>query len=127
MLLKHRRFLGVAAFMFALNHGSLLIIQRNLNLLDPVVYVHYFQGFSMMAIMTILAFTSSDESVKSLKKNWKKIHQLTYLMIFILPWHIIDKMSGHWTFATPISILLSTVLLALFLARRHKENVKSAA
>ncbi|NJR56768.1 MAG: hypothetical protein HC768_20820 [Acaryochloris sp. CRU_2_0] len=70
-LLKHRRFLGVSAFLLALNHGALQIIKRQLNLLDPITYLHYFQGFSMLTILTLLAITSSDESVKSFKRNWK--------------------------------------------------------
>jgi sulfoxide reductase heme-binding subunit YedZ len=123
-ILKHRRFLGVSAFLLALNHGVLQIIKRQLNLFDPLTYLHYFQGFSMLIILTILAITSNDESVKSLKKNWKKIHQLTYLVIFLLPWHIFDKMSGHWTFITPISVSLSLLVVTLFLARKHKERLK---
>ncbi|NJN39321.1 MAG: iron reductase [Acaryochloridaceae cyanobacterium CSU_3_4] len=127
-LLKHRRFVGISAFLLALNHGVLQIIKRQLNLLDPLTYLHYFQGFSMLTILTLLAITSSDESVKSFKRNWKKLHQLTYLIIFLLPWHIVDKMSGHWTFITPISVLLSLLLVTLFLIRKHKEslNISSA-
>jgi sulfoxide reductase heme-binding subunit YedZ len=64
-----------------------------------------------------LAFTSSDEAVKRLKSNWKKIHQLTYVAIFVLPWHILDKMSGHWSHITPMAIL--------FVARRYKEKLDS--
>ncbi|NJK41711.1 MAG: iron reductase [Acaryochloridaceae cyanobacterium SU_2_1] len=126
-LLKHRRFLGVAAFMLALNHGALQFIKENINLLESSTYIHYFQGLTMMVIMTILAATSSDESVKAFKKNWKKIHKLTYLIIFLLPWHIVDKMSNHWTFVTPIALLLSTILLSLFLFRFYKERQATIA
>ncbi|MGF1600705.1 MAG: ferric reductase-like transmembrane domain-containing protein [Thermosynechococcaceae cyanobacterium] len=124
LFLKHRRFLGVSAFMLALNHGALQFVKRNISLLEPSTYLHYFQGLSMMVIMTILAITSSDESVKDLKKNWKKLHRLTYLIIIFLPWHIIDKMSGRWSFLTPISILLSTMMLVFFSMRFYKERCR---
>jgi methionine sulfoxide reductase heme-binding subunit len=96
-LLRYRRYVGVSSFSLALNHGVLQIIERDLNLLDLSTYLHYSQGFSMLLILTLLAFTSNDESVRSLKRNWKQLHSLTYLIILILPWHILDKMDGHWT------------------------------
>jgi methionine sulfoxide reductase heme-binding subunit len=124
-LLKYRRHIGVTAFSLGLNHGVLLIIKRNLDLLDFHTYIHYFQGFTLLLIFTSLAFTSSDEAVKKLKSNWKKIHQLTYVAIFVLPWHILDKMSGHWSHITPIAVLLVFVMATLFVARRYKERLDS--
>lgn len=120
-LLKYRRHIGVIAFCLGLNHGVLLIIRRNIDLLNWQTYIEYFQGFATLLIFTFLAFTSHDQAVKNLKKNWKKIHQLTYLVIFILPWHILDKMSGHWTYITPIAVLFSTAIAVLFVVRRYKE------
>ncbi|NJL42328.1 MAG: iron reductase [Pseudanabaena sp. SU_2_4] len=122
-LLKYRRHIGVTAFSLGLNHGVLLIVKRNLDLLDFHTYIHYFQGFSLLLIFTTLAFTSSDEAVKKLKSNWKKLHQLTYIAIFLLPWHILDKMSGHWTYITPVAVLLVTVIASLFAIRRYKEKI----
>jgi len=77
-LLKYRRHLGVAAFSFGLNHGVLLIRQKNLNLLELSTYIKYSQGFLILLIVTLLAITSNDQTVSNLKKNWKKIHQVTY-------------------------------------------------
>ena len=121
-LLKYRRHIGVAAFSLGLNHGVLLIIKLHLNLLDSHTYIRYFQGFSTLTIFTLLAFTSHDEAVKNLKSKWKKLHQLTYLAIFILPWHILDKMSGHWTYITPIAVLLTTGIATLFIVRQYKSK-----
>jgi sulfoxide reductase heme-binding subunit YedZ len=120
-LFKYRRHLGVAAFSFGLNHGILQIIQRHLNLLEWQTYFHYFPGFSLLLIFTVLATTSNDFTVKNLKQSWKKIHKLTYLVIFLLPWHILDKMSGNWTFFTPIAVFISTIIACLFAARKYLE------
>lgn len=122
LCLKHRRFLGVAAFLLGLNHGALQFVKQNINLLDPWTYQYYFQGLSIMAIMTALALTSSNESVKALRKRWKKLHRLTYLIVFLLPWHVIDKMSNNWSFITPIAILLSTILFMIFSVRVYKQR-----
>lgn len=122
-LLKYRRHIGVAAFSLGLNHGVLLIIKLNLNLLEPHTYIKYFQGFFTLTIFTLLAFTSHDQAVKTLKTKWKKLHRLTYLAIFILPWHILDKMAGHWTYITPIAVLLTTGIAILFIVRQYKSNI----
>ena len=123
-LLKYRRHIGVAAFSISFNHGVLLILKLQLNLLDFYTYVKYIQGFSTLLIFTLLAFTSHDEAVKNLKAKWIKIHQLTYLAIFILPWHILDKMSGHWTYITPVAVSLSLGIVGLFITRQYKLRLK---
>ena len=119
--LKYRRYLGVSAFSLGANHGVLIIIERHLNLLTLRTYIHYFQGITTLAIFTLMAVTSNDESVKILKKNWKKLHRLTYLVILSLPWHILDKMSGHWTYLTPLAVLLMLGILILFMRRKWLE------
>ena len=116
-LLKHRRVIGILAFFFALGHGFLLVIKRNLDFFDIKTFWIYIQGVSTFTIFTLLAITSNDWSVKKLKKNWKQLHQLTYFAMFLLTWHIWDKMSGHWTYLTPIGIVSSTGITVLFLIR----------
>lgn len=123
-LLKYRRHIGVGAFSLGLNHGVLLILKLQLNLLDFYTYINYIQGFSTLLIFTLLAFTSHDEAVKNLKAKWRKLHQLTYLAIFILPWHILDKMSGHWTYITPVAASLSLGIVGLFITRQYKLRLK---
>jgi sulfoxide reductase heme-binding subunit YedZ len=118
LLLRYRRYIGVIAFFLALNHGFLMVIQKQINLLNPYIYLEYFQGMSMLFIFTLLAITSNDWSVKKLKRNWKRLHSLTYVAIFLMPWHILDKMSGHWSYVTPFALLLSLVILVLFLKRQ---------
>lgn len=116
LLLKHRRLIGILAF-FCLGHGFLMVKKRNFDAFDPKTYLIYFQGTITLIIFTLLAITSNNWSVKKLKKNWKKLHQLTYLATFLLTWHIWDKMSGHWTYLTPVGIVGSTTIIILLLIR----------
>ncbi len=120
-LCKKRRHIGIMSYVLASNHALLMVIQKNINLLTPSTYIHYFQGISIFFIMTLLAVTSNDWSVKLLKKNWVRLHQLTYLIIFILPWHILDKMSGHWSYLTPLEIVISFICIYLFIKRKRLE------
>ncbi|MEM1312775.1 MAG: ferric reductase-like transmembrane domain-containing protein [Patescibacteria group bacterium] len=116
-LLKKRREIGVSAFILALIHGVLIGVTRNLNFFDPAVIIKYIQGVLSFGIFTILAVTSNDYSVHKLKRNWKKIHSLTYLVIYILIWHVLDKMWGKWSVFTYISLLLLFLIVPFMLYR----------
>lgn len=76
-----------------------------------------------MAIFTFLAITSNDYSVKNLKAKWKKLPDLTYIAILVLPWHILDKMQGHWSYIT--SFAIATIDLALFIRIKSLEQIES--
>ncbi|MCC5617644.1 ferric reductase-like transmembrane domain-containing protein [Nostoc sp. CHAB 5836] len=116
-LLKYRRSIGIIAFFFALGHSFLLVKKRNLDFLDLKTFWIYIQGITTLTIFSLLAITSNNWSIKKLKRNWKKLHQMTYFAIFLLIWHILDKMSGHWTYLTPIGIAIITGITILFLIR----------
>lgn len=103
-LFTNRRQIGVTAFSFGLNHGTLLILEKHISLLEPYTYIKYFSGISTLIVFTILAITSNNWSVKNLKLSWKKLHQLTYLVIFILPWHVLATMEGYWSRLTPLQL-----------------------
>ncbi len=121
-LLKQRRIVGIIAFVFAVGHGFLLARQRSIDFLDFKTSWIYIQGVVTFIIFALLTLTSNEWSVKKLKKNWKKLHQLTYVAIFLLTWHVWDKMSGHWTYVTPIAMTLMSGTTVLFLVRRWMEN-----
>lgn len=118
-LLKKRRTTGLISFFLMTIHGSYFIWERELNLLLPQTWISYFQGLSMGIIFTILAITSNDWSVRNMKQNWKKLHNTTFLILILLPWHILDKMSISkngigWSWWTPISLVLSFFFVILF-------------
>ncbi|PZD70739.1 Sulfoxide reductase heme-binding subunit YedZ [Acaryochloris thomasi RCC1774] len=124
-LLKQRRCIGVLAFLLAIIHGWILVRKRDIDFMDPRTSWIYFQGIATMAIFAILAATSNDWSVRALKKNWKKLHRLTYLALFLLTWHVWDKMSDHWTYVTPISMIAILCITALSILRLWREKKAS--
>lgn len=122
-LFKYRRRLGVASFWFTLGHGYLLVLKRNFDFFDIQTYLQYYTGVSSFIIFTLLAITSNDWSIKKIgAKNWKTLHQLTYLAILLLLLHIWSNMSGDWTFLTPVGILGMTVIIVLFIGRKWIER-----
>lgn len=121
-LLKRRRLIGIVAFLFALLHGYLLVEKRQLDFFDPKTFWIYLQGISTFIIFTLLAITSNDWSVKKLKKNWKQLHKLTYVAMFLLTWHVWDKMAGHWTYLTPVAMIAIASITILYIIRLQIER-----
>lgn len=113
ILSKNRRYFGIAAFCFAFHHSILIILKKNLNFLNPSTCIHTITGWSILLIFTLLAATSNDISIKLLKQNWRKLHSLTYLVILILPLHVLLKMHGRWTYITPLAVMI--VLISVFI------------
>ena len=122
LLLKYRRQIGVIAFFFALAHALLLVNKRNFDFFDIQTYWIYIQGVATFIIFTLLAITSNNWSVKTMKKSWKKLHELTYLAMFLLIWHVIDKMWGHWSDITLLAMLGITGITLLFILRKFMER-----
>ncbi|WP_019509574.1 ferric reductase-like transmembrane domain-containing protein [Pleurocapsa sp. PCC 7319] len=122
LLLKYRRQIGLLAFALAFFHGYLLVLKRNFDFFDLQTYWIYIQGVATFIVFTLLAITSNNWSIKKLKRNWKKLHSLTYLAMFLLTWHVWDKMSSHWSFLTPIGLLQLIIIIALFLQRKRVEQ-----
>jgi sulfoxide reductase heme-binding subunit YedZ len=122
-LLKNRRYIGVSSFGFAVNH---IVVSININdLLDVSKYAHYRIGLLLIFILGLLTFTSNDWIVKKLKKDWKKLHQLTYLIVLLLPLHILDKMSGKFNYFTYIEMITTIgigILSACRLFLKYKQT-----
>ena len=122
LLMKYRRQIGIISFLFALGHGILLIRKRNFDFFDIQTYWISVSGVLLLIIFTLLTITSNNWSIKKLKRNWKKLHELTYLAMFLLVWHVIDKMWGHWSYITPLGIVGITSIIVLFIARKLIEH-----
>ena len=123
-LTRRRRQIGILAWVFAFLHGTIIVIQRNLSFTDVKTYTNYFQGLILITIFTLLAITSNDFSKKRLKRHWKTLHNLTFLALFILPWHIVDKMNYGWSIFTAVSLGLLFVTIYFLGIRIYKKYTK---
>lgn len=120
-LLQNRRQIGLLSFFLTAIHGYPYIHKRNLDVGDTMTYLIYIQGVWAFVVLLIMAATSNNWSIQKLKQNWKHLHKLTYTLIFMLAWHIWDKMSGHWTYLTPVALAIIAVVAILFLIRAYIE------
>ncbi|MBE9048299.1 ferric reductase-like transmembrane domain-containing protein [Pleurocapsales cyanobacterium LEGE 10410] len=117
LLLQHRRSSGLAAFFLASNHAVISLGHYGINLLDLSIYQNYYSGLSIYVIFALLAITSNNWSLRKLKRKWKKLHQLTYLAMLLLFWHILSAMENSWSLVTSISLLLLSVISVVYAIR----------
>mgnify|MGYP003313839292 CR=1 FL=1 len=83
--IKFRRMLGLFAFFYASIHMlSYVGLDYRFDfepLINDVLKKKFiFIGFSAWLLLIPLAITSSDKMVRILKKNWKKLHRLVYVI-----------------------------------------------
>ncbi|NEQ55534.1 MAG: iron reductase [Leptolyngbya sp. SIO3F4] len=124
-LLKQRRAIGILAFVLAVGHAYFVIRKRNFDFFDFNTYRVSAEGLSTLIIFTLLTVTSNDWSMKRLKRNWKRLHTLTYGAMFLLTWHVLNKMAGQWTLVTPIAAIGIIAITLLFLMRKGAEFQKA--
>jgi sulfoxide reductase heme-binding subunit YedZ len=119
-LSKKRRIVGILVFIFGLLHGIVIGFERNLNFFELPVIIKYLQGVILLSVFCLLTITSNDYSVKKLKKNWKRLHRLSYAMVFVAIWHILDKVKPQWTIITPIALIILFTLAISLVLRYNK-------
>ena len=125
-LLKNRREAGVLTFAISALHACVAVYQQSAG--KPMTVDILRQSISGLLILTIfaaLALTSNNWSIAKLKRNWKRLHSMTYVAAVLLPWHISAKMTGKGTLLTIVSTIISVELVALWVFRQHKKRLNS--
>ena len=93
---------------------------------DPLIdYVlkkkFIFIGFSAWLLLIPLAITSSDKMVRILKKKWKKLHRLVYIISIFGVLHFIWL--SKTIFFKPLIFLIILIILLLFRINFRKFNL----
>jgi sulfoxide reductase heme-binding subunit YedZ len=123
---RHRRAIGVAAFIYASLHmmehflyeGELKGYFRNF--WQPF----FLAGTFGITVLTLLAVTSNNFSVKRLGYHrWKWLHRLVYFAALALIWHVGTVGKGNWPFAKRVFIPL-LVLQLLRVGKLGAERVR---
>ena len=124
--IKFRRMLGLFAFFYASIHMlSYVGLDYRFDfkpLIDDILKKKFiFIGFSAWLLLIPLAITSSDKMVKVLKKNWKKIHRLVYIISIFGVLHFIWL--SKTIFFKPLIFLIILIILLLFRINFKKFNL----
>lgn len=79
-MIQRRRYLGVAAFLYALAHTVFYIVEKSA--LDKVIselgQLGIWTGWLAFVIFVPLALTSNDWSIKKMGPRWKRLQQFVY-------------------------------------------------
>ena len=124
--IKFRRMLGLFAFFYASIHMfSYVGLDYRFDfkpLIDDILKKKFiFIGFSAWLLLIPLAITSSDKMVKILKRNWKKIHRLVYIISIFGVLHFIWL--SKTIFFKPLIFLIILIILLLFRINFKKFNL----
>jgi methionine sulfoxide reductase heme-binding subunit len=122
---RHRRFVGVSAFVYALLHLACQIIHEGgwptfwTDLRKPFLLA----GVVTFSILLVLAATSMDRAVRWLGRGWKRLHRLAYFAAGLAAYH---QAAARKIF--PVQVLwIFLPLLALEAARVFKRLQDSRA
>ena len=124
--IKFRRMLGLFAFFYASIHMlSYVGLDYRFDfepLINDVLKKKFiFIGFSAWLLLIPLAITSSDKMVRILKKNWKKLHKLVYIVSIFVVLHFIWL--SKTIFFKPLVFLIILIVLLLFRINFRKLNL----
>lgn len=91
-LARRRRYIGVAAFAYALLHSA-FYVQRLADvtaIAEQAREAAMWTGWLALAIMLPLAATSNNASVRRLGRGWKSLHRFVYLaaMLTLAHWYL---------------------------------------
>ena len=123
--ISFRRMLGLFVFFYATLHLLTYIgIDYRFDwsqILDDVVKKKYiFIGFAAWLLLLPLAITSSKKMVLLLKKNWKRLHRLIYIIAIFGSLHYI-WLSKTIFFKPLIYFIIILVLLALRIKIKNRK------
>jgi DMSO/TMAO reductase YedYZ heme-binding membrane subunit/ferredoxin len=109
---RHRRSVGVTAFIYALLHVNLNFIYEGgvqsyfASILEPF----FLAGTCGFLILLLLSATSNDWSVRKLGfALWKWIHRLAYLAALVLFYHQGTASRGNWGIALALFIPVASL------------------
>lgn len=119
-LIRVRRMLGLWVFAYAVVHGlGFWAFEHDFNwaavLQDAFKRPFVTVGLLSLALLTPLALTSNQWSMRRLAGNWKRLHRLVYVVAALSVLHFYLHRAGKNDFVEPAIALL--VLLVLLIAR----------
>lgn len=96
--LARRRWLGFAAFLYALAHLVFYVIDMGTldDLLAEITEHGIWTGWVALLLMALPGLTSTDRAMKALRRGWKRVQQAAYpaALFTLLHWGLLEM---HWT------------------------------
>ena len=115
-LLKYRRAIGVAAFFYAALHTYVYALERGWLLLRDSLHYSIFTGWFALAIVLVLAVTSTDYMMRRMGPLWKRVQRWSYVAAVVTLLHWVTLHRGDLI----LNAVLSFAPLALLVWYRFR-------
>ncbi len=119
-LMRIRRNVGVAVFIYACMHIAAFVTNKGLNANTALYFVHpvVVPGLIAFLIFIPLTITSNDYYVRKLGKRWQKLHQKAYYAEGLVFLHMILQKQNVQILA--LSLFIPLVILQYLRVRKVK-------
>ena len=125
-LMKRRRYLGVAAFFYALAHTVLYVIDEGTIAFtgDEVSKLYIWTGWIAFLIFVPLAVTSTDAWVHRLGRSWKKLQQFVYAaaILTLIHWAALHDWGGVGAALVHFAPLAALEVYRLWLTQQRRRQ-----
>ncbi|MBF0278277.1 MAG: ferric reductase-like transmembrane domain-containing protein [SAR324 cluster bacterium] len=127
ILIRHRRWIGVACFVYGVFHFAIYLLDSGSLEIMLENFTRYFiiSGSLAFLILFALALTSSNGMIKKLGgKKWKNLHRLIYIATFLVFLHMIAKEKSNiittFLYFVPL-VLAEAYRIYVFWRVRHRK------
>ena len=117
--IKYRPQLGIASCLLGCLHAIYSIrlsLIEHPNWLLSTRFHDCTSGIICLIIFVLLGVTSNRWMQNKLKKNWKCLHSLTYILPILLTWHIVAKVT-EWSVFTQLCLIMLLSTSSLIILR----------
>lgn len=114
---------GLWAFCFAALHfGYYVLVSKGFNPVWLIGSPFMLIGFCALTILTLMAFTSNQRTMKWPGKNWKRLHRLVYVVGILVLIHVVLALqNSKKAYMNPLwypEFIVYGIILAILLALR---------
>lgn len=122
-LLRHRRALGVGAFVYTLLHLALYALDSGAieAIADEAVAPSMIAGWMAFAAMAVPAAISSDGAMRALGAGWKRLQRFAYpaALLTLVHWALVhDGLSQALLHFAPLALLEAARIFRMFIGQR---------
>jgi sulfoxide reductase heme-binding subunit YedZ len=123
LLARHRRALGVAAFLYALAHTVAYVLDMGTlrHMLAEIAAPAIWTGWIAMLILVPLGLTSNDRAMRALKSGWKRLQRLAYpaAVLTLVHWALVhDGLVAALVHFIPLALLQAVRVARLSIPKR---------
>jgi DMSO/TMAO reductase YedYZ heme-binding membrane subunit len=123
LIMLFRRYLGILTYLTVFIHLTFIFLIPNLKNLTYLFPIPLFELFGIFAVVGLSAMflTSNDWSVGHLKKWWQRIHNVTYIVMWFILFHVFLQQS-RWSLLIGLFVLLEMGSFVADYIRKHQSQ-----